>query len=171
VVADYRLTAATGWSFVRAAHALLDASPAARLEAPAGTVIRVYDEPRGLIAGDWPDGATWPAGTWPRPLGLPLDRLGAADGTAAGAILTGCPSVTVADGPDALTFTLIAGGQPVSTALWRNLGGFPQPEPYRSIGVEPMLGSVFDRADAGPGEAAVVPAAGVCTWRLVVSAR
>jgi hypothetical protein len=33
----------------------------------------VYDEARGLIAGDWPDGATWRAGSWPGPLGLPLD--------------------------------------------------------------------------------------------------
>jgi hypothetical protein len=55
------------------AHALLELSPAARIEAPAGTVTRVYDEARGLIAGDWPDGATWRAGSWPRPLGLPLD--------------------------------------------------------------------------------------------------
>jgi hypothetical protein len=171
VIADYRLTAEPGWSFVWAAHALLDLSPAARLEAPAGTVTRVYDDARGLVTGDWPDGATWLAGAWPRPLGLPLDRLGAADGTAAGAILVDCPSVTVADGADRLTLTLSADRQPVSTALWRNLGGFPLPDPYRSIGVEPMLGAVFDRAEAGPGEAAVVPPAGVCSWRLVVSAR
>jgi hypothetical protein len=41
---------------------------------------------------------------------------------------------------------------------------------YRSIGVEPMLGRVFDRALAGPGDAAVVPASGFCEWRLRVSA-
>ena len=92
-----------------------------------------------------------------------------ADGTAVGAILTDCPQVTVADGPDTVTFRLSADGQPVSTALWRNLGGFPQPEPYRSIGVEPMLGRVFDVASAGAGDAATVPASGVCTWRLEIT--
>jgi hypothetical protein len=154
VVADYRLTAEPGWRFIWAAHALLDLSTEARLDAPAGTVTRVDDD------------ATWVEREWP----LPLDRLGPVDGTAVGAILTDCPTVTVVDGADRLTFTLSAGGQPMSTALWRNLGGFPQPDPYRSIGVEPMLGNVFDLAEAGPGDAAVVPASGVCEWRLVVSA-
>jgi hypothetical protein len=168
VVADYRLLAVPGWSFVWAAHALLALSESARLHAPAGTVTRLYDA-AGLIAGDWPDGAAWLAGEWPRPLGLPLDTFGASDGTAAGAILVDCPRVSVADGPDELTFALTASdAQPVSTALWRNLGGFPQPEPYRSIGVEPMLGRVFDLAEAGPGDAAVVPPSGECSWRLVV---
>jgi hypothetical protein len=32
-------------------------------------------------------------------------------------------------------------------------------QPYRSIGVEPMPGAVFDLATAGPGDAATVPAA------------
>jgi hypothetical protein len=54
--------------------------------------------------------------------------------------------------------------------LWRNLGGFPADQPYRSLGVEPMLGRVFDLAEAGPSDAAVVPAAGVLSWRLTVSA-
>jgi hypothetical protein len=53
--------------------------------------------------------------------------------------------------------------------LWRNLGGFPAEEPYRSLGVEPMLGRVFDLAEARPGDAAV-PAAGVLSWRLTISA-
>ena len=165
VVADYRLIAAPGWSFVWAAHALLELSTDARLYAPAGTVTRLYDA-RALIVGDWPDDTPWLAGQWPRPLGLPLDRLGAVDGTAVGAILADCPEATVVDG-DELTFSLYAKGQPVSIALWRNLGGFPRQDPYRSIGVEPMLGRVFDLAEAGPGDAATVPASGVCEWRLV----
>jgi hypothetical protein len=147
VVADYRLSAVPGWSFVWAAHSLLDLSSSARLHAPAGTMTRVFDP------------APWP---------LPLDRFGPDDGTAVGAILVDCPQVSVSDGADELTFTLTAVGQPVSTALWRNLGGFPQPSPYRSIGVEPMLGRVFDLAGAGPGDAAVVPASGVCEWRLTI---
>jgi hypothetical protein len=67
--------------------------------------------------------------------------------------------------------TLSCPGQPVSTALWRNQGGFPDDAPYRSLGVEPMLGRVFDLATAGPGDAAVVPESGELTWRLTVSAR
>jgi hypothetical protein len=41
--------------------------------------------------------------------------------------------------------------------------------PYRSIGIEPMVGRVFNLANAGPGDAAVVPPSGVCSWRLTVS--
>jgi hypothetical protein len=159
VIADYRLAAVPGYRFVWAAHALLELSDAARLDAPAGLVTRVYD------VAEQP----WATGAWPAPLGVSLDRFGPADGTAVGAILLDCPRVVVADGPDRLAFTLSAPGQPVSTALWRNLGGFPQPAPYRSIGVEPMLGRVFDRAEAGPGDAAVVPASGVCEWRLTIT--
>jgi hypothetical protein len=70
-----------------------------------------------------------------------------------------------------LQFELSCPGQPISVALWRNLGGFPADAPYRSLGVEPMLGRVFDLAEAGPGDAAVVPASGELTWRLVISAR
>jgi hypothetical protein len=160
VIADYRLTAVPGYRFVWVAHALLELSGSARLDAPAGTVTRVYDTS---------DQAPWLAGEWPEPLGRPLSRFGPPDGTAVGAILLDCPRVAVTDGPDRLTFSLSADAQPVSTALWRNLGGFPQPSPYRSIGVEPMLGRVFDLASAGPGDAAEVPASGTCEWRLEIT--
>jgi len=151
LVADYRLDADSGWPFIWAAHALLDLSEAARLDAPSGTATRL----------DGGDERTWPAD---------LDALGPADGTAIGAILLDCPRIRVIDGAT-LTFALEAAGQPVSVALWRNLGGWPDPEPYRSIGVEPMLGRVFDRDQAGPGDAAVVPGSGFCEWRLTVEAR
>jgi hypothetical protein len=147
VIADYRLTGAPGRRFVWAAHALLDLSVGARLDVPPGTPVTMVD---GSAA-------------------TPVTEFGPDDGTAAGAIFTDCPSVTVVDGPDRLTFTLTAPGQPVATALWRNLGGFPQPRPYRSIGVEPMLGRTFDLATAGPGDAAVIPASGECAWRLEIS--
>jgi hypothetical protein len=160
VIADYRLVAVPGYRFVWVAHALLELSGEARLSAPTGTVTRVYDTSAT---------APWLTGEWPEPLGLPLSRLGPVDGTAVGAILLDCPRVTVTDGPDRLRFTLSAPDQPVSVALWRNLGGFPQPAPYRSIGVEPMLGRVFDLAEAGPGDAAEVPASGVCEWRLEIT--
>jgi hypothetical protein len=54
-------------------------------------------------------------------------------------------------------------------AVWRNLGGFPDDGPYRSIGVEPMLGSVFDIAEAQqPDDAVTVPPAGCVEWELEI---
>ena len=50
------------------------------------------------------------------------------------------------------------------------LGGFPVADPYRSIGVEPMLGRVFDLAQACEGDCAVTPATGEVRWRLTISA-
>jgi hypothetical protein len=161
VVARYRLSADPGYRFIWAAHALLDLSPAARLLAPVGTRTRVYQE------SDAPVTHAWPASP-----GLPLDRFGPDDGTALGAILVGCCDVRVQDGPDTLRLRLDCEGQPRSTALWRNLRGWPAPTPYRSIGVEPMLGAVFDLAQADPagGDAAVVPAGGQVDWQLTISA-
>ncbi|MFE2134636.1 hypothetical protein ACFW9X_15740, partial [Streptomyces sp. NPDC059466] len=74
----------------------------------------------------------------------------------------------VHDGPDRLHLALHAEEQPVSVALWRNLGGFPEHAPYRSNGVEPMLGRAFDLAEAGPDDAARVPASGEVRWRLTL---
>ncbi|AEY85521.1 hypothetical protein SHJG_0242 [Streptomyces hygroscopicus subsp. jinggangensis 5008] len=102
---------------------------------------------------------------WPVFDGVRLDRLGPDDGTAIGAVV-GTSSCCVHDGEDRLAFTLEAEGQPVSMALWRNLKGFPVEQPYRSTGVEPMLGRVFDLAEAGPDDAARVPTSGEVRWRL-----
>ncbi|MFF2949771.1 hypothetical protein ACFVVU_00240 [Kitasatospora sp. NPDC057965] len=169
--AAYRLSADPGYRFVWAAHALLDVGPGARLTAPTGTPTRLFPEAAHLIDRPWPTGARHLTGSWPIPGGLPLDRLGPDDGTALGAVLTDCPGVTVTDGPDTLTLSLHSDAAvPVSVALWRNLGGFPLPAPYRSIGVEPMLGAVFDLADAGPADAAIVPAAGELRWELRITA-
>jgi hypothetical protein len=107
--------------------------------------------------------------TWPT--ALDLSTYGPSDGTAVGAVLVDCPAVSVRDRGAVLTLELSCPGQPVSTALWRNQAGFPDGAPYRSLGVEPMLGRVFDLAEAGPGDAAVVPASGELAWRLTVSAR
>ncbi|WBB68079.1 hypothetical protein [Micromonospora sp. WMMD812] len=171
VTADYRLAADPGYRFVWAAHALLDLSPAARLEAPAGTPTRLHPEAAVLLPpGAWPTGRPWLTGDWPAPAGLALDALGPDDGTAVGAVLVDCPRVRVVDGPDVLTLELECAGQPVATALWRNLRGWPEPRPYRSVGVEPMLGAAFGLADAGPADAAVVPSTGEVAWRLTVSA-
>jgi hypothetical protein len=50
------------------------------------------------------------------------------------------------------------------------LGGFPAGRPYRSIGVEPMLGAVFDLAHAGADDAVTVPPLGSVEWRLHITA-
>ncbi|MHA4946422.1 aldose epimerase family protein [Micromonospora sp. SD19] len=171
VVADYRLAADPGYRFVWAAHALLGLSPDARLDAPAGTPTRLHPEAAALLPpGGWPVGDPWLTGPWPAPAGLTLDTFGPDDGTALGAVLLDCPRVQVIDGTNRLTLELECADQPRSTALWRNLGGWPADTPYRSLGVEPMLGAAFDLADAGPSDAAVVPAAGEVTWRLTISA-
>ncbi|MFF1961170.1 hypothetical protein ACFVWX_29885 [Streptomyces sp. NPDC058220] len=158
-VVDYRLSAAPGYRFLWAAHALLDVSDQGRLQLTEGAAVRLY-----------PDGGSrWIPGTWPLVDGVPLDRLGPDDGTAVGAVVD-VAEASVQDGADVLHLAVEAEGQPVSVALWRNLGGFPEDAPYRSIGVEPMLGRVFDLAAAGAGDAACVPASGEVRWRLTVTA-
>ncbi|HEY3630496.1 MAG TPA: hypothetical protein VGL21_06330 [Jatrophihabitantaceae bacterium] len=155
VTASYRLEAAPGFRFVWAAHALLDVSPAARVELPPGAPTRIYPDDGPSYVDD-----AWPAGG--------LDQLGPDDGTAVGAVVVGPSAVRVHDG-ERLELRVHA-DQPTSIALWRNLAGWPVEQPYRSIGVEPMLGAVFDLATAGPGDAATVPANGFVAWELEVSA-
>ncbi|MFI6019008.1 hypothetical protein ACIBCP_15455 [Streptomyces sp. NPDC051287] len=169
VRADYVLTAEPGFRFLWAAHALLDLSEEAVVTLREAAPARLFPEAAGLLDRPWPDGARWLEGTWPAPLGLRMDRFGPDDGTAAGAVVA-ARRCCVHDGADRLAFTVEADGQPVSVALWRNLGGFPADRPYRSTGVEPMLGRVFDLADAGPDDAARVGATGEVRWRLTVTA-
>jgi hypothetical protein len=166
--ADYVLAAEPGFRFVWAAHALLDLSAEATLHLPGGASTRLFPEAAALVDRPWPDGAPWISGAWPAPCGVPLDRLGPDDGTAVGAVVD-ARQACVHEGPHRLNLAVHAEGQPVSVALWRNLGGFPQRGPYRSTGVEPMLGRVFDLAEAGPGDAARVPASGEVRWRLTLS--
>ncbi|MER5471074.1 hypothetical protein [Streptomyces sp. NPDC002685] len=166
--ADYVLAAGPGFRFVWAAHALLDLSADATLHLPDGAPTRLFPEAAALVDRPWPDGAPWISGAWPAPSGVPLDRLGPDDGTAVGAVVD-ARQACVHDGPHRLNLAVNAEGQPVSVALWRNLGGFPRHGPYRSTGVEPMLGRVFDLAEAGPGDAARVPASGEVRWRLTLS--
>ncbi|WP_458088704.1 hypothetical protein [Streptomyces malaysiensis] len=167
--ADYVLTADPGFAFVWAVHALLDLTPRATLRLPEGARARLFPEAAPLLDRPWPAGAPWVEGDWPAPLGLALDRFGPDDGTAVGAVVD-TPRACVHDGTRRLALALEADGQPLSVALWRNLGGFPAESPYRSTGVEPMLGRVFDLADAGPADAARVPASGEVRWRLTLTA-
>jgi hypothetical protein len=151
VVADYELTAEPGYRFVWAAHALLDVSPAGRLIAPVGTPV--------LITDPAPVSREWPAG---------LDLLGPDDGTAVGAVVEH-GQIRVVDGDHQLDLRVECVDQPVSIALWRNLRGWPEDDPYRSVGVEPMLGRTFDRDDT-TRPVAVVPASGTVRWRLTLTA-
>ncbi|MFI1302389.1 hypothetical protein [Streptomyces sioyaensis] len=171
LLADYQLTAEPGYRLLWAAHALLDLTPGAYVSAPWGTPTRLHPEAAPHLGRPWPPKSRYLTGCWPAPHGLRLDRLGPDDGSAVGAILTDCGEVQVTDGSGTLSFSLHTDpGVPVSLALWRNLGGFPAASPYRSIGVEPMLGSVFDLAEAGPSEAATVPHSGTLTWQLHITA-
>ncbi|GGT15568.1 hypothetical protein [Streptomyces chromofuscus] len=166
--ADYVLTADAGFRFVWAAHALLDLSEHASVRVRHAARTRLYPESAPLLDRAWPKGAAWVEGDWPAPCGLRLDALGPDDGTAVGAVVD-ASRCCVHDGPDRLSLAWEADGQPTSVALWRNLGGFPAPRPYRSTGVEPMLGRVFDLSEAGPDDAACVPASGEVRWRLTLS--
>lgn len=165
LVVDYRLTAAPGYPFVWAAHALLDVTPDASLDAPAGTRTRVYADAKDLVDRAWPSDAAWLTDFWPSPLGLPLGRLGPDDGSAIGAILL-TSEVTIVDGTHRLRLRVEAPNQPTGIALWRNLGGFPASRPYRSIGVEPMVGRVFDRIGAAAEDVGTTDADGAARWRL-----
>ena len=175
IAARYRLTAAPGFRFVWAAHALLDLSERATLALPSGTTVRLYPEAAAFNMNCWPSGATSLDQPWPGPDGLRLDRIGGGglklEGSAVGAIALDCPEALVTDQDDQLRFRLRGpAGAPVSTAIWRNLGGFPPGAPYRSIGVEPMLGAVFDLSEARTAQDAVtVPDSGEVIWELMIT--
>lgn len=170
ILARYRVDAEPGYRFVWAAHALLDLSVGASISLPDGLPTRVYREAAPLLDRPWPDSAPYLVDEWPEPVGLPLSQLGADDGTALGAIVVGAHEVTVVDGKYRLRMRVEAdSGVPCAVAIWRNLGGFPADQPYRSIGVEPMLGSVFDIADAAPDDTVTVPSSGSLIWTLRIT--
>jgi hypothetical protein len=154
LVSTYGLVAPAGRRFVWAAHALLDLSTAARVEVPAGQPMTV-DLPDRSEAAAWP----WFGGT-------DISALGPADGTVMGIRLPNLTTATVVDGENRLTFTLEVDGQPAGIMLWRNLGGWPESGPYRSTGVEPMIGHRANLANASSDEAGMVPPSGELTWRL-----
>jgi len=163
VVFFYRLEAAAGFRFIWAGHTSVALSNEAVLRAPLGARVRL-----------WPDhwrlhpNLEQREGPWPAPLGVPLDKL-AEDGSAVFAMLLDVPELSVNDGGDRLTFRLEAAGQPIGIAIWRNLGRWPEHDPYRSIAIEPAIGHHFDRDLAGAGEVGVVPASGSVEWRLVLA--
>lgn len=157
---DYEIEATK--DFVHAAHLLLELGERARLEfdtsGPPMTVL------------DWPEQGQQTNGTWPTlPVvgdrgGDDLSRFGAADGTARCAIITGVDRARLVDGDQALEVTW-GGDAPTAAMIWRNLEGFPDDAPYRSIGFEPMLGTA-----AGMDEAGAVPA-GHHHWWIELTGR
>jgi hypothetical protein len=154
LVASYRLAAEPGWRFIWAGHALLELSTSARLVAPAGHPT-VVGSAAGSTRTSWP----WLSGT-------DLSRLGESDGSALMIFLVDLSEITVRDEAEQLTVSLVAGDAPHAIAVWRNLGGWPEAAPYRSIGVEPVLGRTGDLSVAGPGDAVTVPPSGVVEWSL-----
>jgi hypothetical protein len=159
--ADYTITGPPGTPLLHAVHLLLDVGPAARLEVPG--------RPDTLVV-EWPEpGATRPT-TWPDGGGVPLDVLGPDDGTARCAVVA-TDRLDVVDGPDRLRLRWgTPSAAPVSLVVWRNLGGWPEATPYRSIGVEPMLGAETNLDRATPDRLARLDQAGRQTWWLTVTA-
>ncbi|WP_432519899.1 hypothetical protein [Kineococcus sp. SYSU DK006] len=162
VVATYDVTGPPGVPVLHTVHALLDLSPAARLLVPGAPPVSVLDQPTPgrSVRTTWPDGA-----------GVTLDALGPDDGTARCAVVT-TDRLDVLDGADRLSlrWQVLRGTGPVSLVVWRNLRGWPQAAPYRSVGVEPLLGATADLATAGAGETGVLDAGGRLTWRLALTA-
>jgi hypothetical protein len=163
VRASYTVQGPSGLAFVHATHALLALSAKAHVEAAADRVVLV-DEPGGPVEASWPS-----------PLGRPLERFGPDDGTALAMVLPGCAEVSVVDGDDVLVFSSASSSPapssnelPLSTALWRNLGGWPDDAPYRSTGVEPLVGRGLRASE--PDAAAVVPDSGELSWTVTVTA-
>ena len=157
VTTAYELQAEPGYQFVWAAHLLLDVSERATLECPGGVPVRLFGP-----------GESWRPSEWPDAGGLDLDRLGPDDGTAVSAIVETSHAV-VRDGDRYLRVELEADEQPTAIGLWRNLRGWPPDQPYRSIGVEPMLGRVWDRSTGRPEDLArASDDSGRASWRMTL---
>jgi hypothetical protein len=140
---------------VHAVHALLDVAPDARLEIPGTHTMHVLDVEDPV--------RPWPSG---------LDRLGPDDGTAVCAVIPGCREVTVVDGDHSLRFAWDSAEDRdrCSLMVWRNLHGWPASGPYRSIGVEPMVGSAADLSLAGPADCVELSDDGLFSWTLRITA-
>jgi len=152
---DYTITGRPGARFLHAVHALLDLGPEARLEVPGTPTMHVLDVEDPV--------RSWPSG---------LDRLGPDDGTAVCAVIPGCREVAVVDGDHSLRFAWDAADNAdlCSLMVWRNLRGWPAKGPYRSIGVEPMVGRAANLAIAEPGDWVELGVEGRFSWTLRVSA-
>ncbi|WP_207947645.1 hypothetical protein [Occultella glacieicola] len=149
VTARYLVTGEPGTVFHHAAHALLDLSPA----------------------------ATWAAAGRRRTTGAtdsatPVEHLGPDDGSAVGIVVEGARAVTVTDADHRLRLTWGTDRDTdsghCSLMVWRNLRGWPATGPYRSIGIEPLIGRNSDLAVslAEPGEVPRIGPDGTFGWWL-----
>lgn len=152
-VVGYTITGPPGFRFLHAVHALLELSDAARLVVPGTRQTTPVDA--GDVARPWPSG---------------LDRFGPADGSAVCVLLADCREASVVDGDYALRFAWTADRPELcSLLLWRNLGGWPAGSPYRSIGVEPMIGRAAELAAARDRDVVELDDSGRFSWSLRVS--
>lgn len=149
----YRIDGKPGTRFLHALHALLAVGDDAVLHVPDAETMIVLDEEE-------------PARRWPSS----LDRLGPDDGTAVCAIIPGVRRAVVTDGPDRLEFAWDCPEAPdlCSLMLWRNLRGWPADAPYRSIGVEPMIGRAADLT-SGVDDCPVIGSSGTFGWSLHIT--
>lgn len=153
---DHEITGPPGTRFVHAVHALLDLSPSARLVVPGASTMLLVDDETGTLH-------PWPSG---------LDSLGPDDGTATCLIIPDCREATVVDGDHALSLAWTYPARPdlCSLMLWRNLGGWPDDGPYRSIGVEPMIGRTAEPTDADSASSCCLDFSGRAGWSLRIAA-
>lgn len=153
----YRIDGTPGTRFLHALHALLAVTDRAVLELPDAGRMIVLDDPH-------PD-RRWPAG---------LDRLGPDDGTAVCAIVPGVRRAVIIDGDDRtqdrleLEWECPEAPELCSLMLWRNLRGWPAQSPYRSIGIEPMVGRAAELATASPDDCPVIGPSGTFGWSVQV---
>ena len=159
---DYELVGEPGRPFVWAFHALVRPAPALRLDVPPGTPARTWPRGHGSAPHHW---------FWPDVHGLRVDDLTVDDGTAVFVGLADLDTVTVRIGHRTLRLQLHAGDQPHGFGIWRNLGGYSwdRTTPYRSFGIEPMLGRNPELAAATPEDRAHVPASGRLAWALDIA--
>lgn len=126
---EYAASADTFRPAIHATHLLLDLSPDTTLHPASPTNPTFIDQrPRAEI----------------EELGGEQAFVRALGSGAVGAVcyvLPGCRTVRVVDGADVLELSLNGPSElPLGFIVWRNLGAWPEGDPYRSIGIEPSLG-------------------------------
>lgn len=153
----YEIIGRPGVPFLHAVHLLLDLAPVARIAIPGHPVFSVAGE----------DGTH----TWPLRDGTDQSLLGPDDGTAACLVLPGVEACRVIDGATALDLRWRrrrGTGAGAGLLVWRNLGGWPEHGPYRSIGIEPMLGAGVDQSDETT--CSRTDRTGLAAWDLTITA-
>ena len=172
----YTASGEPGRPLVHALHLLLDTSCAARLEMPGGPEPRVC-EVRDEAGAEPTRTAQTRTAVWPPRVGASTaDVLGPDDGTATVVVVRDTAAAVVVDGDRALELRWSAPAPPgapappTSLLLWRNLGGWPAGAPYRSTGVEPLLGATTHLHGAAEGSAARLGPDGSLVWGVVLRA-